>query len=224
VATQVTTLEIKRQVQRELATYILVFTLVVLAAVSAIALWQYLTPRPVRVTVGRSDVFVARNEPYHLVSANPRADLFVTQVHGEWFALDARTPHTTRCKVRWIAANQRFEDPCSGSKFAVNGGYLEGPAWSHLARYPVHIEQDTLSVDLTRLLEEPELVFLDRCVQAQRQRNDNLEVDSLSEWQPCQHGVCMGLHEYVPDFAMTEFCHDLRRNNQRQRPHTRLLS
>jgi nitrite reductase/ring-hydroxylating ferredoxin subunit len=223
VATQVTTLAIKRQAQRELATYALAATLVILAAVSTIVLWQYLMPQPVRVTVGRSDVFVARDEPYHLTSANPRADLFVAQVNGEWFALDARTPHTARCKVIWVAARQRLEDPCSGSKFAVNGSYLEGLAWSHLARYPVQVEQDTLSVDISRPLEETESAFTGRCVQAQRQRSSDLEVDSLSEWQPCQHGVCLGLHEYVANFAMTEFCHDLWRNHQRQRPYARLF-
>jgi hypothetical protein len=126
--------------------------------------------------------------------------------------------------VRWISASQRFEDPCSGSKFAINGGYLEGPAWSHLIRYPVQIEGDTLSIDLSRQLEETKIEFSERCFQAQRQRSARWSVDPQTESQPCRHGVCFDLREYVPNFAVTDFCQDLWQNHQRQWPYFRMFN
>ncbi len=39
------------------------------------------------------------------------------------------------CLPKWNAVNTRFECPCHGSKFTLNGGYIEGPAPRGLDRF-----------------------------------------------------------------------------------------
>ena len=44
------------------------------------------------------------------------------------------------CLPRWATTTTRFECPCHGSKFAADGGYIEGPAPRGLDRFPVVVE------------------------------------------------------------------------------------
>jgi cytochrome b6-f complex iron-sulfur subunit len=39
------------------------------------------------------------------------------------------------CLPKWVPTNERFECPCHGSKFELNGGYIEGPAPRALDRF-----------------------------------------------------------------------------------------
>lgn len=43
------------------------------------------------------------------------------------------------CRVRWSSYNNRFECPCCGSKFELNGDYIEGPAPRSLDRNEVRV-------------------------------------------------------------------------------------
>jgi cytochrome b6-f complex iron-sulfur subunit len=43
------------------------------------------------------------------------------------------------CFVRWVPLNHRFESPCYGSKFELNGQYIEGPSPRSLDRYALTI-------------------------------------------------------------------------------------
>lgn len=47
------------------------------------------------------------------------------------------------CLPKWVETNNRFECPCHGSKFELDGGYIEGPAPRRLDRFPVTITFDT---------------------------------------------------------------------------------
>lgn len=49
--------------------------------------------------------------------------------------------------------NGRFEDPCSGSKFAPDGTWLQGPATRDLDRLPVKIEAEQVWVDPSTVIE-----------------------------------------------------------------------
>jgi cytochrome b6-f complex iron-sulfur subunit len=55
--------------------------------------------------------------------------------------LIALTPTCTRegCTYRWVDLNDRFECPCSGSKFRTDGTYIEGPAPRSLDRYTIYV-------------------------------------------------------------------------------------
>lgn len=43
------------------------------------------------------------------------------------------------CLPKWVPTNTRFECPCHGSKFELNGSYIEGPAPRGLDRFVVSI-------------------------------------------------------------------------------------
>ena len=47
------------------------------------------------------------------------------------------------CLYKWIDLNNRFECPCSGSKFRTDGTYIEGPAPRSLDRYTVYVTTPT---------------------------------------------------------------------------------
>ena len=44
------------------------------------------------------------------------------------------------CLYKWVDANFRFECPCHGSKFQLNGKYIEGPAPRSLDRFSMTLE------------------------------------------------------------------------------------
>lgn len=46
------------------------------------------------------------------------------------------------CLPKWVQTNGRFECPCHGSKFELDGGYIEGPAPRRLDRFAVTITFD----------------------------------------------------------------------------------
>jgi cytochrome b6-f complex iron-sulfur subunit len=41
------------------------------------------------------------------------------------------------CLFKWVDTNNRFECPCHGSKFQLDGTYIEGPAPRSLDQFPV---------------------------------------------------------------------------------------
>lgn len=43
------------------------------------------------------------------------------------------------CLYKWVPTNHRFECPCHGSKFELNGKYIEGPAPRSLDRFQTTI-------------------------------------------------------------------------------------
>lgn len=52
------------------------------------------------------------------------------------------------CLPKWVPTNARFECPCHGSKYNLNGSYIEGPAPRGLDRFPVVVEySDGTSVE-----------------------------------------------------------------------------
>ena len=43
------------------------------------------------------------------------------------------------CRYKWVDLNNRFECPCSGSKFRTDGTYIAGPAPRSLDRYTIYV-------------------------------------------------------------------------------------
>lgn len=43
------------------------------------------------------------------------------------------------CLPKWVSTNTRFECPCHGSKYRVNGTWIEGPAPRGLDRFPMTV-------------------------------------------------------------------------------------
>src|SRR5690606_13616135 len=57
----------------------------------------------------------------------PSGRFHVTQSEQGLFALYGVCTHLG-CLPKWVPTNGRFECPCHGSKFNLNGTYIEGPA------------------------------------------------------------------------------------------------
>jgi cytochrome b6-f complex iron-sulfur subunit len=71
---------------------------------------------------------------------------------GRLFAFDAHCTYR-RCIIKWVYANHRFECPCPGSKYTIDGVVIEGPAPRNLDYYPIEkFDDGTIRVDTRYLL------------------------------------------------------------------------
>ena len=59
------------------------------------------------------------------------------------------------CLPSWVEANTRFECPCHGSKFELDGKYIEGPAPSSLDRFITTIYFEDGTVETTNAEGDP---------------------------------------------------------------------
>lgn len=142
--------------QRELTYYILFATITsFFIFITGLSVWFYSgTAEPSTwVTVGQISDFPVPNEqgeirPYRI----PITDsdyVWVTHNEGE---IRVFSPYTTMrwlsvhgelgCRYAWNRASGRFEDPCSGSKYRLDGVIISGPATHDLNQYTTTIEQD----------------------------------------------------------------------------------
>jgi cytochrome b6-f complex iron-sulfur subunit len=81
-------------------------------------------------------------------------EIWLVHTESGWFAFDRHTPYafsTRRCVYAWTEANGRFEDPCSGSKFTLDGRLIQPPAQRNLDSYPIAIKNGEIWVDLSQL-------------------------------------------------------------------------
>jgi hypothetical protein len=119
------------------------------AAGSLAALFAYLVPQTPYERIGALADFPPDSEPYYVMTGNGHA-MWVVNTGGEMIVFDALTPFSgTRVRFKWVPSNRRFEDPYTGSKFALTGEYIEGPAQRSLDRYAYTVLPDgTVRVDL----------------------------------------------------------------------------
>lgn len=102
-------------------------------------------------------------EPGPLVSLSPAPELALGEVydltpHGiggylarsgqGLIALSTRCTHQA-CRVPFNPVNARFECPCHGSRFGLDGAVLTGPAPRPLDYFPAGFEDGRLVVDAT---------------------------------------------------------------------------
>ena len=69
---------------------------------------------------------------------------------GSWRAVTAHCTHKG-CVVGWNATGGEWDCPCHGSRFSADGQVLGGPATRPLQAPPVHLDGDSLVVDLSGL-------------------------------------------------------------------------
>lgn len=64
---------------------------------------------------------------------------------GEMLAVGATCTHLS-CQVR--PAKGFFQCPCHGSTFTFDGDVVRGPATRPLSRYPLHVTNDHIEIEL----------------------------------------------------------------------------
>jgi len=125
--------------RRELLMTSFLATVVLFAVGLIVALVWLLLPYKPLTTVGHVEDFPPAERPYNVT--NDEIPIWLVNTGNEIFAFSKRTPDPEPwdCNYAWTLANGRFEDPCSGSKFALDGTLLEGPATRSLDRYEVTV-------------------------------------------------------------------------------------
>lgn len=55
---------------------------------------------------------------------DPPIEVYLLTLAGEVQAFSARSP-TSGCRLVWVGINNRFEDPCSGAKWCIDGSVAD---------------------------------------------------------------------------------------------------
>jgi cytochrome b6-f complex iron-sulfur subunit len=86
------------------------------------------------------DPTILRHGPPPIPFRDARAWLILSETG--LCALFADCPHRSSipCTPQWVDVNNRFECPCYGSKFQLDGTYISGPAPRGLDHLVIHAE------------------------------------------------------------------------------------
>lgn len=98
-------------------------------------------------TIGLAAALVT--DPPALVEIDMHS-LIIVQTDQQVIALDRRDSHAHKCFVRWQAERRELADPCLGTRYHPDGTYIAGPAPRDLNRYPLHISDGQLSINLAQ--------------------------------------------------------------------------
>ena len=134
---------------RELIAYLYLLSLLVFGGGMMVMLGVFSLPRQEVVYLGELTDFPASETPYLVENVNgwlahsdDRLQVFT------WLTTDRMA-----CYYTWSDVTRRFEDPCSGSKYTLDGRYIEGPALRDLDRYILSLRGDQLWVNKSRVVE-----------------------------------------------------------------------
>lgn len=86
----------------------------------------------------------------------PAGRFYLTRVDGELIALYQKCPHLG-CRVPYCESSGRFECPCHGSIFTRKGEYVTGPAPRGMDRFPLTVEDRTVTVNTGEVIEGPRI-------------------------------------------------------------------
>ncbi|MBF8283697.1 MAG: putative Quinol-cytochrome c reductase, iron-sulfur subunit (Rieske iron-sulfur protein) [Anaerolineales bacterium] len=122
-------------------------------ALAGVVVWATL-PQPQIFDLGPIDSFRTDGPTRHLITLRDGKTIPLWSVRdGEtWIVFDGYAG-PCRYQYRWVPTNHRFEDPCSGYKWAINGillTYLPNPgkAARDLDRYAAFVKDGHLMVNL----------------------------------------------------------------------------
>ena len=140
---------------REFASYLLVFSLVIMVGVVFLILFQFSFLRPQFVFVGHSSEFANPSTPVKLSAEtlNENIWVWVVQTGDAIQVFNARTPQYG-CFINWqpvtsgLKAPGYFIDPCTGSSFFIDGAYRLGPSPRGLDSFPVKVQDGKVWIDV----------------------------------------------------------------------------
>ena len=139
--------------RRETLLWIGAASVIVTSGAVIAMLGVYTIPTPRLVAIGNISDF-PHSAPPRLITVDNK-QVFIVTMATEILAFDPMVDYSQsfRCPVRWVESNHRFEEPCGGSKFFMDGRWLEGPALRNLDRYLVVIDRDgTVRIETWRTI------------------------------------------------------------------------
>lgn len=90
--------------------------------------------------------------PMDSVTAFVRGKFYLIRLaDGGFLALSRKCTHLG-CTVPWISDKKRFECPCHASEFDIRGEVMRPPAPRALDIYDLHIENNVVKVDISRVI------------------------------------------------------------------------
>ncbi len=96
--------------------------------------------------------------PVSSVTANIMGKFYLCRMEdGGFIALSSKCTHLG-CTVPWDDKEKRFICPCHGSTFDITGAVIISPAPRPLNMYPVHIENNTITVDTGKVIKRDEFL------------------------------------------------------------------
>lgn len=138
--------------RRELLMTSFIATAVLLAITLIAALIWLLLPYQRLTTVGDVTYFPPAERQYNV--ENDESPVFIVNTGEGILAFSKRTPRPEPwdCWYTWNQASNQFIDPCSGSKFALDGTLLEGPAERGLDQYEVRVQNGRIQINFENLI------------------------------------------------------------------------
>ena len=137
-----------RSRRQEVAIYAFT-TALLLLLVTAIGLaFQYTLPAPNGVQLGSLADFPPSATPYRIARQHPI--VYVVNAGEELQILASQDPHRWGCRILWDRSNHRFDDPCLGSKYALDGIYILGPSPRGMDHYAYRIINGNVWADVTK--------------------------------------------------------------------------
>jgi cytochrome b6-f complex iron-sulfur subunit len=130
-------LQVERLNRREFLYYALGGSIILAAGSATAGLLRYMMPiDPTRHMILNANDLPTWGSPRLIASNNFAAKFYYVQTDDTLLMLDWHcTQWWGECNVKWVDTNYRFECPCCGSKFEINGTPIEGPAPRSLDRY-----------------------------------------------------------------------------------------
>jgi hypothetical protein len=125
--------------RREILSYLLILSALALTLGIGAALIQYLTPDRPTVSIGSVSEYPPGAEPRWVAVGTWQ--FWVVNLDGEIVVFNpVSTLRSLPCRVKWTS-NQRFESPCGGEKFEIDGTWAFGPAPRDMDRYGYTIDE-----------------------------------------------------------------------------------
>lgn len=108
---------------------------------AAFSLW-FALPREEVFLLGRVADFPPGAPHYRALQ--PTLAVYVVNLDGQLLAWDAQATaqYPYSCRIKWVALNNRFEDPCSGAKWCADGALADlrfAASATSLNLYPLEI-------------------------------------------------------------------------------------
>jgi hypothetical protein len=138
-------------VRQEIISSLVIVSLIALGLTVITGVILYAFPPPFYEEFGTLSDYPPSSDPYMISAVVP---FFLASTDTELIALSSRSPRKAGCWIHWSQEEERFIEPCFGTKFRLDGTYLSGPPMN-MDRYQLKLDGQKLLVETTRLISNP---------------------------------------------------------------------